>query len=147
MSEATPNSTARRIERLVNSLNELRMRRGDQVTLRVIDLAEAITHEATRSQQFSSRLSTPSNEDKAAPRRSRRDRGPVDPFVLYDEGGETQLRQGLSDLTLEQLRDVLAEHRLDQDRLAMRWKDRERIINRIVERVTERAIKGWAFRE
>jgi hypothetical protein len=56
------------------------------------------------------------------------------------------LRNRLGSLDLEQLRDILAEHRLDHDRLAMKWKDPARVIDRIVERVAARASKGSAFR-
>ena len=35
---------------------------------------------------------------------------------------------------------------MDHDRLAMKWKDQERVIGRIVERVMARASKGSAFR-
>ncbi|MFG2683889.1 hypothetical protein ACGFYH_34245, partial [Streptomyces sp. NPDC048392] len=49
-------------------------------------------------------------------------------------------------LTLEQLRDIIAEHGMDHDRLAMKWKDPQRVIDRIVERVESRTAKGAAFR-
>lgn len=35
---------------------------------------------------------------------------------------------------------------MDHDRLAMKWKDPTRVIDRIVERVVARAAKGSAFR-
>lgn len=34
----------------------------------------------------------------------------------------------------------------DNDRLAMKWKDEQRVIDRIVDRVTARSAKGSAFR-
>ena len=49
-------------------------------------------------------------------------------------------------LDLEQLRDIVAEHGMDHDRLAMKWKDRQRVITRVVERVAARTAKGSAFR-
>jgi len=50
------------------------------------------------------------------------------------------------DVTLDQLRDIVAEHGMDNDRLAMKWKDSHRVIDRIVERVVDRSEKGSAFR-
>jgi hypothetical protein len=44
------------------------------------------------------------------------------------------------------LRDIVAEHGMDNDRLAMKWKDSARVIDRIVERVASRLAKGPAFR-
>lgn len=79
-------------------------------------------------------------------RSSRRRPGAIDPFSVYAAGGVAGLRSSLGELDLEQLRDLLAEHRMDRDRLAMRWKSQERVIDRIVETVELRAEKGNAFR-
>lgn len=79
-------------------------------------------------------------------RRTRRTAGPWDPFMVYEQEGEGELRRRLADLELEQLRDIIAEHGMDNDRLAMKWKDVNRVIDRIVSRVVDRAAKGDAFR-
>jgi hypothetical protein len=70
----------------------------------------------------------------------------LDPFGVYSQGSEEGLREQLMSLTLEQLRDIVAEHGMDNDRLAMKWKDQDRVIDRIVERVAARVAKGSAFR-
>jgi hypothetical protein len=49
-------------------------------------------------------------------------------------------------LELEELRDIIAEHGMDADKLAMKWKDASRLVERIVERVGARSEKGSAFR-
>ncbi|GAB3269394.1 hypothetical protein GCM10027449_03650 [Sinomonas notoginsengisoli] len=49
-------------------------------------------------------------------------------------------------MDLEHLRDIVAEHGMDHDRLAMKWKDPNRVIERIVDKVAARATKGSAFR-
>lgn len=56
------------------------------------------------------------------------------------------LRERLATLDLEALRDIVAEHGMDHDRLAMKWKDNGRVIDRIVEKVATRTAKGSAFR-
>jgi len=66
--------------------------------------------------------------------------------MVYEQEGEGELRRRLADLELEQLRDIIAEHGMDNDRLAMKWKDVNRVIDRIVSRVVDRAAKGDAFR-
>jgi hypothetical protein len=71
----------------------------------------------------------------------------LDPFAVFGDHGETGLRQRLADLNLEQLRDILAEHGMDHDRLAMKWKDPARVTDRIVEKVAARAAKGSGFRQ
>ncbi|KRF28621.1 hypothetical protein ASG91_08100 [Phycicoccus sp. Soil802] len=81
-----------------------------------------------------------------AARSGRRSPGPLDPFAVYADTGESGLRQALATLDLEQLRDVVAEHGMDHDRLAMKWKSPGRVIGRIVERVEAVSSKGFAFR-
>jgi hypothetical protein len=69
----------------------------------------------------------------------------VDPIAEAD-GGEANLREKLTGLTLEQLRDVIADFRMDQSKLVMKWKDRERVINHIISAALTRRQKGDAFR-
>jgi hypothetical protein len=47
--------------------------------------------------------------------------------------GEEALRQGLAALSLEQLKDVVADYGMDPGKLVMKWKTPLRIIDRIVE--------------
>jgi hypothetical protein len=65
---------------------------------------------------------------------------------VYAEVGEVGLRERLSGLQLEQLRDIIAEHGMNTDGLAMRWTKADRVVGRIVDRVVDRAAKGDAFR-
>jgi hypothetical protein len=83
---------------------------------------------------------------KPRPKRGRRAPGPWDPYDVYAEVGETGLRDRLRQLELEQLRDIVAEHSMNTDGLAMRWTKADRVVGRIVERVVDRAAKGDAFR-
>ncbi|MET8571029.1 hypothetical protein [Streptomyces sp. NPDC004783] len=54
------------------------------------------------------------------PRRSRRAPGLIEPFAVFAESGEAGLRSRLSELDLEQMRDIISEHGMDHDRLAMK---------------------------
>ncbi len=69
----------------------------------------------------------------------------LDPVELASRG-ESALREGLRVLTLEQLRDIVAEYGMDSGKLVMKWKDIDRVTDRIVELALARAIKGDAFR-
>ena len=69
----------------------------------------------------------------------------IDPIALAREG-EDSLRRDLARLDIEQLRDVVAEHGMDPGKLVMKWKDRDRITERIVELAMARSTKGDAFR-
>lgn len=68
----------------------------------------------------------------------------MDPFALYEKG-ETELRRALEQLDVERLKDIVAEHGMDQARLAMRWKATPRLVELIVASVKSRAHKGEAF--
>ncbi|MFF8654721.1 hypothetical protein [Streptomyces huasconensis] len=114
-----------------------------------------VAAEAARTARFSRALNRaltspePHIASRSAerPRRSsRRALGVIDPFAVFAEAGDVGLRSRLSELTLEQLRDIIAEHGMDHDRLAMKWKDPQRVSDRIVERVESRTAKGAAFR-
>ena len=84
---------------------------------------------------------------KVRSRRGRRAPGPWDPYKVYSEVGEVGLRERLTELELEQLRDMVAEHGMNADGRAMRWAKTDRVAGRIVERVVNRAVKGDAFRD
>src|SRR4051794_7693778 len=84
--------------------------------------------------------------DTAIPkRRSRRQPAAIDVFAAYGRGGEIELREVLAPLTVDQLKDVVAEHRMDRSQLAMKWRTSERLIELIVEQTINRAHKGEAF--
>ncbi|MEU5841743.1 hypothetical protein [Rhodococcus sp. NPDC047139] len=83
---------------------------------------------------------------RTSTRRTRRAPAVFDPFVVYREDGEAALREKLSGLEVEQLKDIIAEHAMDYDRLAMRWRTPSKLQDRIVERVKAYTTKGDAFR-
>jgi hypothetical protein len=69
----------------------------------------------------------------------------VDP-VEVARLGEPALRVALAKLSLDQLRDVVAEYGMDPGKLVLKWKAADRVIDRIVEISMGRAQKGDAFR-
>lgn len=144
--------------------------RGDLAVV-LNNLAAVVAEEASRNVEFRARLSealvlglpqkaaaagggapTPlgrassGGAAKPQPKRGRREPGPWDPYTVYAEVGESGLRERLNALELEQLRDIVAEHGMNHDGKAMRWKTADRVVGRIVERVVDRTGKGDAFR-
>lgn len=77
--------------------------------------------------------------------RNRRAEPAVDPYETFRDG-ELALRTALSALSPEQLKDVISAYSLDSSRLALKWKDRERLRDLIVTTVKARVEKGDAFR-
>jgi hypothetical protein len=83
---------------------------------------------------------------KTPARRGKRAPGPFDPFAVYREAGEPGLRAQLDALDAERLKDIIAEHAMDYDKLAMRWRTPSKLRDRIVERVKALTTKGDVFR-
>jgi hypothetical protein len=86
---------------------------------------------------------TPPDPDPRV-RGGRRPPGPFDPYEIYTKG-EDALRERLEACDVEQLKDIIAANGMDHDRLALRWKTPQRLIERIVETVVTQSEKGNAF--
>ena len=132
------------------------------MSLRTIlrDLATVVSDEAERNAEFSDRLqavlrfaSPPSRGRPRAARAvaktgrpaHRRQAAVLDPIALAVQG-ENILRTALEPLTLDQLKDIVADYGMDQDKLVMKWRTPHRVIERIVDTSVRRAHKGDAFR-
>ena len=89
-------------------------------------------------------------EKRGAPKRAtraknRRTPAVLDPVALVQEGVD-ELVKSLRALELEQLRDIVAEYGMDPQRLVMKWKTKDKVIEHIVAMAQQRARKGEAFR-
>ncbi|MGG5543675.1 hypothetical protein P4G95_02685 [Burkholderia vietnamiensis] len=123
-------------------------------------LMRAVIEEAERNPEFEAALNdalgTPSGTRKqpkevtvagdAKRGKNRRPPAVLDPVQVVRHG-ETVLRAALEKLSLDQLRDIVAEYGMDPGRLAMKWVDTARVMDRIVELSIARARKGDAFRK
>ncbi|MGW6694925.1 hypothetical protein ACWF62_14255 [Rhodococcus sp. NPDC054953] len=118
-------------------------------------LVHVIAAEAARTPRFAKALAdalggapTPVQPRAAAKpaARSKRARGLLDPFAVFETSGEPGLRARLSTLTVDQLKDIVAEQGMNHDGAAMRWKTASRLVDRIVERVQARSTKGDVLR-
>lgn len=76
---------------------------------------------------------------------SRRQPGRFDPMALYREQ-PGNLSRLLSELSLDELKDIVAENGMDRTKLAMKWKAKDRLVDLIMTTVESRAQKGDAFR-
>jgi len=124
-------------------------------------LAKVVIEEAQRNPEFSRRLhgvlapSAPPPEASSVRARSaasktrrpanRRPPAVLDPIALAGHG-EDALRTALQSLTLDQLKDIVADFGMDREKLVMKWKSPDRVIDRIVKISVSRAHKGDAFR-
>lgn len=83
-----------------------------------------------------------SKESKRSPKR--RDKAILDPIKLAEDNELT--KDILAELTEKELKDIIADYGMDSAKLAMKWKDKERLIQLILESAFRRASKGDAFR-
>lgn len=118
--------------------------------------ATAVAAEAARNPAFAATLSgilggdagiSGGRSDKSNSKRKggRRTPAVLDPIDLAREGADS-LRDRLRPLELSQLLDIVAEYGMDPGKLVMKWKDNDRVTDRIVEMAIARATKGDAFR-
>lgn len=119
---------------------------------KLLALARAVADEAEHNAPFRKTLQDILNPKDRAPAkgrvkdapRHRRAPAKVDPVQLTREGRD--LRDVLRDLDIEELKDVVAEFGMDPSKLVMKWKDRDRIAEHIVDTSMTRAAKGTVFR-
>ena len=71
----------------------------------------------------------------------------VDVFEIFSQGGERALRDRLNSLELNALRRIVRHHGFDPSKLAEKWKNKERLIDLIIDRVSARSEKGKAFKD
>jgi hypothetical protein len=128
------------------------------------DLVRVIADEAERNPDFENRVAAalglkeqakePGHREIVAANliiggsqrpKNRRPPPVLDPIEIA-QSGERVLRERLANLSLEQLRDIVAEFGMDSGKLVIKWKTADRIIERIVEISIARAQKGDAFR-
>jgi len=68
-------------------------------------------------------------------------------FQIFSEGGEQALRDRLNPLNLRTLRGILRKHSLDPSKLAEKWKNKNRLVELIIERVAARSERGKVFKQ
>lgn len=122
---------------------------------KLMDIAKAVADQAERDPQFAMRLAeilsaepalkAPSKRVVGGRPKNRRAPAVFDPVAVARKG-EAALRERLAALSLEQLRDIVADYGMDPGKLVMKWKEAPRILDRIVEISLSRAAKGDAFR-
>ncbi|AZZ81229.1 hypothetical protein [Gordonia alkanivorans] len=139
--------------------------KNPQAAQLIAGLVTVIIAEAERSSRFASALTgvvdalrpvdialdgapveAPRKRAAAPKKQVTRQPGAFDPFVVYREGGGQELSARLGELTLDQLRDIIAEQELDTRKETSRKRKPEVLVSWIVERVEASENKGSVFR-
>lgn len=128
------------------------------VDVAISRLAAVIIEEASYNQTFADKLQnaimgtdcgSATGADSAqntAKHKRRRDPSLLNPIDMIMED-EDKCNQALHELSEKQLKDIIAEYRMDPSQRAMHWRNRERLIQLILDTARRRAAKGDAFRD
>lgn len=105
----------------------------------------------SKQEELGKRATASGGSPRTSPSRpraiNRRPLALLNPRVVLENEGDAALKSELAKLNIEQLKDIVAEHGMDPGKLIMKWKDSNRIADRIVEMTIARAHKGDAFRD
>ncbi len=144
--------------RTTSALRRLNQAGQPDLARRLDRFFAAVAAQAAANEQFATSLFAALDDESAPVGRSaeasltrrraggRRPPGPFDPFAVLGAHGPEVLRQRLGQCEIDELKNIVAEHGMDHDRLAMRWKKPDRLIERIIETVEAQERKGEAFR-
>ena len=119
----------------------------------LLALARAVADECDRNAPFRKIIEEVLGGGKSSKREQkvpvqrphRRAPAVLDPVQLA-EVGRDHLRHALAPIDIERLKDIVAQFAMDPSKLVMKWKDRDRIAEHIIETSITRATKGNAFR-
>lgn len=120
---------------------------------KLIALARLVSDEADKNAPFRKSLEeimSPKDtknvmhKNATKPMRRRRNPAKLDPVQMIKDN--VDIKENLSNLSIEELKDVVAEFGMDPSKLVMKWKDEARIIDHIVDTSRSRAAKGQAFK-
>lgn len=117
--------------------------------VRLRRFTELIAQEAERNQEFAKELAEILGITESGSSTRRKQNSPgveVDPFDVLREKGIEGFRAWLSSLSIDMLRSIVRQHRLDSSRLSDRWKTKGRFVELICERIDARSRHGDAFR-
>ena len=110
-------------------------------------ISTVIADEIASNDDFASKMSVLLGSDDSAPvpkRKNRRTPAKIDPFALLEQG-EDKLAEALAELDIEELKDVIAANGMDAAKLAMKWKDHDRLAKHIMDSTKRKYSRGAAF--
>lgn len=100
------------------------------------------------SEELSAKPSVPKeSEDEPSDADSDSQRAPqLDPYQLLQESGPAGLRARLETLSLQELKLLIKQRGFDTNRLAQKSKDKNRLVDLVIDRASARSGIGAAFR-
>jgi len=77
-------------------------------------------------------------------KKNRRSPAKIDPFQFLEQG-EDKLAEALARLSIDELKDVISANGMDTAKLAMKWKNHDRLTKHIIEATKRKSSRGEAF--
>jgi hypothetical protein len=108
-------------------------------------LLRAIADELERDFELAERIARTIQGDSNK-KRQKKAAVDFDPFEVLRQGSESALRERLESLEIPALKAIITQHGLDTTRLAQKWRDKDRLVNFIIDRISSRAEKGSVFK-
>lgn len=111
------------------------------------EVSKLIANEISNNEEFALKMANTLSGEPAATvskKRGRRSPAKLDPFHLLELGEDT-LSKELQQLNIEELKDIVSEYGMDTSRLALKWKDRDRLESLIIDATKRKSSRGEAF--
>ena len=110
-------------------------------------ISEIIANEISTNTDFAKKISDVFGDEVSVEipkRKNRRPPAKIEPFSLLEQG-EDKLSKALAELSIDELKDVISANGMDTSKLAMKWKDRDRLEKHIIEATKRKSSRGEAF--
>lgn len=121
--------------------------KNDAEAIEMLDLVTAYLKNSAKSGKgpisSARRINKPTVEKKD---KNLMDIQPTNVIDLYASKGEVALLEHLNSLEVSELKKVISVYGLDKSRTSKDWKNKDKLVNLILERVVSVVSKGEAFR-
>jgi hypothetical protein len=127
------------------------MLNSSEIKKRLIALASLIAEQAAKDSDFAVALSelllnVQADQEEPTVISDHRPDRTTNPFVARQNYGQEGFRNWLDSQSIEQLKAIISEHRLDATGNVRKWKTKEKLVELIIDRVENRVKHGTAFR-
>jgi hypothetical protein len=110
-------------------------------------ISKVIADEISTNAEFAQKINNVWDGEDVADKPKRKNRcspAKIDPFVFLEQG-EDKLLEELGKLSVDELKDVISANGMDTAKLAMKWKDRDRLEKHILDATKRKSSRGEAF--
>jgi len=122
----------------------------NEIKTRLTDIVRVISAHAGKNEEFRKALADIlERTTNMELNENQQDLGPSlmpSPFAILQEKGTDGFREWVSSLEIDVLKKVISAHRLDGTGNARKWKTKDKLVEFVVARVTDRSRQGGSFK-